>query len=116
MSCDEDQKDACISNGLQLQNHSSALSHKIKSFPSATSFLSRSPIAYNTTASLYNLTCTDCVDLGKCQNRFGQFFCSKNGSKYLDVKLKNCKKVNHKEFRLVQNLTMGRHISTSLCI
>ena len=64
-------------------------------------------MAYNTTASLDKLTCTDYVDFGKCQDRFGQFSWSKNDSNYLDVKLKVFRKDDNKEFRLVQNLTMG---------
>ena len=47
------------------------------------------------------------MDFGKCQDRFGQFFWSKNDSNYLDVKLKVFKKDDNKEFRLVQTLTMG---------
>ena len=35
---------------------------------------------YNTTASLDKLICTDYVDFGKCQDRFGQFLWSKNDS------------------------------------
>ena len=64
-------------------------------------------MAYNTTASLDKLTCTDYVDFGKCQDRFGQFCWSKIDSNYLDVKLKVFRKDDKKEFRLVQNLTMG---------
>ena len=64
-------------------------------------------MVYNTTASLDKLTCTDYVDIGKCQDRFGQFSWSKNDSHYLDVKLKVFRKGDKKEFRLVQNLTMG---------
>ena len=64
-------------------------------------------MAYNTTASLDKLTCTDYVDFGKCKDRFGQFSWSKNDSNYLDVKLKVFRKDDKKEFRLVQNLTMG---------
>ena len=67
------QKDAYISNEMQLQNHSSTFIHENKSLPSNTSILSRSPMAYNTTASLDKLTCTDYVDFDKCQGRFGQF-------------------------------------------
>ena len=63
-------------------------------------------MADNTTASLDKLTCTDYVDFGKCQDRFGQFSGSKNDSNYLDVKLKVFRKDDKKEFRLVQNLTM----------
>ena len=64
-------------------------------------------MAYNTTASLDKLTCTDYVDFGNCQDRFGQFFWSKNDSNYLDVILKVFKKDDNKEFRLVRNPTMG---------
>ena len=64
-------------------------------------------MAYNTTSSLDKLTCTDYVDFGKCQDRFGRFSWSKNDSNYLDVKLKVFRKDDKKEFRLVQNLTMG---------
>ena len=64
-------------------------------------------MAYNTTASLDNLTCTNYVDFGKCQDRFGQFCWSNNDSNYLDVKLKVFKKDDNKEFRLTRNLTMG---------
>ena len=64
-------------------------------------------MAYNTTVSLDKLTCTDYVGFGKCQDRFGRFFWSKNDSNYLDAKLKVFRKDDRKEFRLVQNLTMG---------
>ena len=46
-------------------------------------------MAYNTTACLDKLTCTDYMDFGKCQDRFGRFFCSKKDSNYLDVRLKS---------------------------
>ena len=62
---------------------------------------------YNTTVSLDKLTCTDFVDFGKFQDRFGEFSWSKNNSNYLDVKLKVFRKDDKKEFRMVQNLTMG---------
>ena len=64
-------------------------------------------MTYNTTASLDKLTCTVYVDFGECQDRFGQFSWSKNDSNYLDAKLKVFRKDEKKEFRLVQNLTMG---------
>ena len=64
-------------------------------------------MAYNTTVSLDKLTCTEYVDFGKCQDRFGQFSWPRNDSNYLDVKLKVFKKNDEKEFRLVQNCTMG---------
>ena len=100
-------KDAYISNEMQLQNHSLTFVHKNKSLSSATSFLSRSPMAYNTTASSVKLTCTDYVDFGNAQDRFGRFPWSKKDSNYLVVKLKVFQKGDRKEFRLVQNLTMG---------
>ena len=53
---------------------------------------------HNITAALDKLTCTDYVDFGKGQDRFGQFFWSKNDSNYLDVKLKVFKKGDKKEF------------------
>ena len=64
-------------------------------------------MAYNTTASLDKLTCTDYVDFGKCQDRFVQFRWSKNDSNYLDVKHKVFRKDDMKEFRLARNITMG---------
>ena len=86
-------KYACISNDMQLQKHSLTIIHNNKSLPSATNNLSRSTMAYNTTASLDKLTCTDYVDFGNCQDRFAHFFWSKNASNYLDVKLKFSRKM-----------------------
>ena len=67
------EKDRYITNEMQLQSHSLTFFHKNKSLLSATSILSRSPMAYNITASLGKLTCTDYVDFVKCQNKFGRF-------------------------------------------
>ena len=64
-------------------------------------------MAYNTTASLNKLTCTNYVDFGKCQDRFGRFFWSKNDFNYLDVKLKVFRKDDKKDFLLFQTPTMG---------
>ena len=81
---------------------------KINSLLSATSILSRSPMAYNTTETLDKLACTDYVDFGKSQDRFGRFSWSKNDSNYLDIKLKVFKREDkNAEFRLRQNLSMG---------
>ena len=81
---------------------------KINSLLSATSILYCSPMAYNTTDSLDNLACTDYVDFGKSQVRFGRFSWSKNDSNYLDIKLKLLKRENkNAEFRLRQNFLMG---------
>ena len=60
-------------------------------------------MAYNTTASLDRLTCTDYVDFGKCQDSSW----SKSDSNYLDVKLKVFGTDDKKEFPLLQNLTMS---------
>ena len=100
-------RDAYINNEMQLQNHSLTFIHKNKSLPPATSILSCSPMVYTTTASLDKLTCTDFVDFGKCQDIFGHFSWSKKDSNCLDVKLKVFMRGDNKEFRLVQNLTMG---------
>ena len=52
-------KDASIVDKLQLQNPALMFNHKNKSLLSATSILSLPPMAYNTTASLDKLTCTN---------------------------------------------------------
>ena len=65
-------------------------------------------MVYNTTATLHKLTCTNYVDFGKCQDRFGRISWSKNDSNYLDIKLKVFKREDENaEFRLRQNLPMG---------
>ena len=64
-------------------------------------------MAHITSASLGKLTCTDNVDFGKCEDRSGRFSCSRNDSKYLDVKLKILRKDDKKEFQLNKNLTIG---------
>ena len=76
---------------------------------SATIILSRSPMAYNTTETLDQLACTDYVDFGKCQDRFGRLSRSKKDSNYLEIKLKVFKReVENAEFRLRQNFSMGK--------
>ena len=81
---------------------------KINSLFSASTILSRSTMAYNTTASLDKLNCTDYVDFGKCQDRFEPFSWSKNDSNYLDIQSKVFKREDENaEFRLRQNLSMG---------
>ena len=65
-------------------------------------------MAYNTTASLDKLTCTDYVDFGKCQDRFGRFSWTKSDSNYLDNKLQVFKREDkNAECRLRQNVSMG---------
>ena len=100
-------KDAYVGNEMQIQNHSLTLFHKNESLLSSTSILSRSPMAYNNTASLDKLTCTDYVDFGKCQDGLRHFSWSNNYSNYLVVKLKVFKKDDKKEFQLFENLKMG---------
>ena len=93
--------DAYISNKMHLQNHSLAFIHKIKTLALAASILSRSPMAYNTTATLDKLSCTDYLNFGKCHERFGQFSWSKNDPKYLDITLKLFKReIRNVEIRL----------------
>ena len=66
-------------------------------------------MAYNTIATLDKLACTDYVDFGKRQERFGRFFWTKDDSNYLDIKLKVFKRQNKNAgFRLRQNFTMGK--------
>ena len=65
-------------------------------------------MAYKTTETLDKLTCTDYVDFGKSQDRFGRFSWSKNDSNYLEIKLKVFKReYKNAEFQLRQNLSMG---------
>ena len=85
-------KDAYISNELQLQNHSLISLHKKKSLLRATSILVSSTMAYNTTASMDKLTCSDYADFDKRQGRFGQLNWLKIDSPFLDVKLRVFKK------------------------
>ena len=100
-----------ISNEKHLQNHSLTFIHKNKSLLPATSLLSRSLVAHNTTASLNKLTCNDYVDFGNGQDRFGLFFWSKKDSNYLDIKIKVFKREEkNAEFRLRQNLTVGEAV------
>ena len=55
-------------------------------------------MTYNTTASLDKLTCTDYMDVLKCQDRFGQISSSKNNSNYLVFTLKVFKRNSKKSF------------------
>ena len=65
-------------------------------------------MAYNTTETSDKLACTDYVDFGKSQDRFGRFSWSKNDFNYLDIKLKVFKREDkNAEFPLRQNFTMG---------
>ena len=83
---------------MELRICSLKLIHKNKALLSATSILSCLAMAYTTTASLDKLICTNYVDFGKCQDRFGRFSWFKNGSFNLDVKLKVFEQVGNKPF------------------
>ena len=79
---------------------------KINSLPSATSFVSRPPMAYNTSETLDKLACTNYVDFGQSQDRFGRHSWSRNDSNYWHIKLKVFKREDkNAEFRLRQNLS-----------
>ena len=106
MSCENDQKRCVYKKRNTAQKSIQNFHWQKNSLLSATIILSCSPMAYNTTASLDKLTCTDWVDFSKCQDRFGQFSWSKTDSNYLGVKPKILKKGDNEEFRLVQNPTM----------
>ena len=81
--------------------------HSLKYF-SATSILPRSSMAYNITASLDKLTCTDYVDFGKSLDRFGRFSWSKNDCNYLDMELKVFKREDkNAKLQQRQNFSMG---------
>ena len=99
-------KNVFIFNEMQLQNQSLTIIHKNKTLLSATCILSHSPVAHSTT-SLDKPSCTDYVDFGKFQDSIGQYAWSGKDSNYSVVKLKVFRKDDNKEFRLVQNLTMG---------
>ena len=64
-------------------------------------------MAYNTTATLDKLACTDYVDFGTCQDRFGRISWPKNSFDYLDVKVELFKRDESKPFPMAQNFTMG---------
>ena len=67
-------------------------------------------MTYNTTATLAKPVCTDYVDFGKGQDRFGRISWSKSSFNYLELKLKVLKKDENKQFRLAENLTMGEAV------
>ena len=70
------------------------------------------PIADNTTVSFENVTCTDLVDFGKCQDEFELGFWSEDNSNFLDMKLKVFKKDVIRSFCVVQKICENQ-ISTN---
>ena len=65
-------------------------------------------MAYNTSPTLDKQTCTDYVDFGKCQDRFGQSAWTKSDSNNLDIKLNVFKRESRDaEFSLGRNFTMA---------
>ena len=68
-------------------------------------------MSYSTTVSLDKLLCTEYVDNGKGQDRFGWLSCFKKelkDSNYLDVTLKVFKRDDNRSFCPVRSLTMER--------
>ena len=64
-------------------------------------------MAYNTTATLDKLACTDIWTLVNAKKVLNEFLRPKISLDYLDVKLNVFKRDENKQFRLAQNLTMG---------
>ena len=65
-------------------------------------------MSYNTSPTLDKQTCTDYVDFGKCQDKFGQVSWTKNDSNCLHIKPEVFKRPSKDaKFRLRQNFTMG---------
>ena len=65
-------------------------------------------MACNITETLDKLACTNYVDFGKCQDRFGQFSWPKNISNYLVFKLKVSRREDkNAKSRLRQNFAIG---------
>ena len=99
---------------MQLQNLSLTFFHKNKSLLSTSRFLSRSPMAYKTTASLDKLTCTDYVDFGKYQDRIEQFSWSKTIPNFERKTQSISKKMTTKSTVWSKILQWERQMSTSL--
>ena len=99
-------KETNKSNSQQLQNPSLSFIVKNSSLFSATSVLSFSPMAYNTTAFSDKFTCLNLWTLENVKTDLDEFFGPKKDSNYLDVKIKVFKIDDNKNFRLVQNLTI----------
>ena len=68
-------------------------------------------MAGKNTASFNRLTCTDYVDFGKSQNRFGQFFWSRRHFNYLNANLKVVNLDYNTYFNLIQSKAMRNRIS-----
>ena len=64
-------------------------------------------MAYNTTTTLDKVACSDYVEFGKRQDRFGRTSSSKKSFHCLNVKLKVFRKDENKQLRLAQNFTRG---------
>ena len=64
-------------------------------------------MAYNNTASVGKLTCTDYLDFGTRQIRVGLASLTKIDSNHMGVKIKVFEKDDNNDFRMVQNFRMG---------
>ena len=99
----------------QLQNHSLSFIHKNKSLLSATSILSRSLMAYNTTASLDKLTCTDYVEFCKSQPDLDNFLGPKMIPTTWMLNSNYSRKMTTKSSDWSKILQWQRQIATYLC-
>ena len=100
-------KETYMSKNLQFQNISSFFIHKKKWLLSPTSVLSHSHIAYNTTAFLDNLPCTNYVVFGEMPGQIWTTFLVQKWFQLLACKTQSFQKRWQQKFRLVQNLTTG---------
>ena len=102
------EEEANIRKNLRDQKQSSYFILKNKSVVPATSILSQQPstMAYNTTASLDKVTCTDHVVFRKNRFRLGRIFWSKADSYYLVGRPKVVRKNDNRDFLLVRNQTI----------
>ena len=110
-------KEAFVGNCLQHQSLSFTFFLKKKSLLSATNFHSQqpNPMAHKTTAFLDKLTCTNYVDSGKCRDSFVLFW-SQSYFDYVNIKIKNLKTDDNRDFFLVQSLLQWeRHITINSC-
>ena len=67
--------------------------------------------AWKTTASLDQLTCTDNVDFGKCQNRVQNFFWLKNLDTFLRVNFYISNEDDNGDFLLVKKLLQWERLT-----
>ena len=101
-------KDAYKTNKLQLQNHPLSFIHKNKSILLATSNIFRSPMAYNTTASLDKLTFTNSADFGKMLRQIRLIFLVQKWFQLLGCENQNFQEIRQQRVRNVPKSYNGR--------